>query len=83
MKKISIEEANSLIFDMLRREHIEDRFYELACDLFQKYVTKIAEENEIEDWGTVDEEGGEMWYDESQDEFLRCAFARIKEFVEQ
>ena len=79
MAKISIEQAEQELFDLLYAEDIEDRLYDLAKDLFDKSVRKIEDEHTIENPDVLDRD--EEWYDSSFEEFMRQAFGRMIDFL--
>lgn len=79
MERLSIEQAEHKLFDLLYSESIEDRLYELAQDLFNRSVRKLEEEYEVEDLEFLESDA--EWYDDSYDEFIRQAFGRMSDFL--
>ena len=87
MKKISIQEAEQKMWELLDKEHLEDRLYELARELTNQYIEKIEKEYTIVDVDGVPcnselSEDGEMWYDDVREELVIDIFERVTNFVE-
>lgn len=78
MEKINIYEAENLVRKMANDELIQDRVYELAQGLTEKYIEKVAGTNEIDG---LDEYGsGEEWYDEVKEEAMHILFEKLSAF---
>lgn len=79
-QKITIEQAEWKLFDMLNAELMGDRIYEFAQELFYRYINVIETGNKIEtDVLGRDEE----WYDEVHDEFFQAVYDRINKFMKE
>lgn len=77
---ITVEKAQSILIDKANKEQIEDRFYEFAQGLVDKYIEEIGSVYTLTDKDeVVDEDGGEMWYDDAKETAMKVLFERIAE----
>ena len=79
MARITIEQAENMMFDLLGKEDMGDRIYEFAQALFVKYIDKIEAENQVINKDILDR--CEEWYDHAQDEFFQTVYDRITKFM--
>lgn len=75
-KPISIFDAEQKVREFANNELVEDRVYELAQDLVNKYIDKVEEEFAI-----TDENGDDtMWYDEVREDAIKIIFEKLDAF---
>ena len=75
-KSISIFDAEQKVREFANNELVEDRVYELAQDLVNKYIDKVEEEFAI-----TDENGDDtMWYDEVREDAIKIIFEKLDAF---
>jgi hypothetical protein len=75
-KPISIFDAEQKVREFANNELVEDRVYELAQDLVNKYIGKVEEEFAI-----TDENGdGTMWYDDVREDAMKIIFEKLDAF---
>ena len=75
-KPISIFDAEQKVREFANKELVEDRVYELAQDLVNKYIDKVEEEFAI-----TDENGDDtMWYDEVREDAIKIIFEKLDAF---
>lgn len=79
MAKISIEQAESMVFDLLNKEDLGDRIYEFAQELFQRYIRQISERYSIENPDVLDRH--EEWYDGVYEDFHQEVYAKMIDFL--
>lgn len=81
-KSISIFDAEQKVREFANKELIEDRVYELAQDLVNKYIGKVEEEFTITDENGVECDGdnGTMWYDDVREDAMKIIFEKINAF---
>ena len=77
--QITSDYAIEMMFDTLSEEHIEDRIYEFAQELFDGYIAQIEDNNEITDKDKYD--SGEEWYDEIREEFFQAVYDKMLGFL--
>ena len=78
--RITIEQAERKMFGLLQTEDMGDRVYELAQDLYQKYIQYIEEHFEItgkEEYLDSDQE----WYDSIYEEFFQAVYDAMVKFL--
>ena len=77
-KPISIFDAEQKVREFANNELVEDRVYELAQDLVNKYIDKVEEEFAI-----TDENGDDtMWYDEVREDAIKIIFEKLDAFFQ-
>ena len=75
-KPISIFDAEQKVREFANKELVEDRVYELAQDLVNKYIGKVEEEFAI-----TDENGDDtMWYDDVREDAMKIIFEKLDAF---
>ena len=75
-KPISIFDAEQKVREFANNELVEDRVYELAQGLVNKYIGKVEEEFAI-----TDENGDDtMWYDEVREDAMKIIFEKLDAF---
>ena len=75
-KPISVFDAEQKVREFANNELVEDRVYELAQDLVNKYIDKVEEEFAI-----TDENGDDtMWYDEVREDAIKIIFEKLDAF---
>lgn len=75
-KPISIFDAEQKVREFANKELVEDRVYELAQGLVNKYINKVEEEFAI-----TDENGDDtMWYDEVREDAMKIIFEKLDAF---
>ena len=79
MARITIEEAEQKMFDLLNAEDMGDRIYEFAQELFQRYINVIESGNTITNKDVLDRY--EEWYDGVQEEFYQAVYDRATKFL--
>lgn len=81
---ISITDAETKVMELANNEHIEDRVYELAKELVEKYTSEVEEKFNIVDYDgeKVSDENhdGSMWYDEVRETAMKCLFEKLSAF---
>ena len=81
---ISVTDAEIKVMELANNEKIEDRVYELAKELAEKYSSEVEEKFKIVDCDgeEVSDENcdGSMWYDEVRDTAMRCLFEKLSAF---
>ena len=75
-KPISIFDAEQKVREFANKELVEDRVYELAQDLVNKYIGKVEEEFAITDVNG----DGTMWYDDVRDDAMKIIFEKLDAF---
>ena len=80
-KKITIEQAEVMLTDMLEKISMGDKVYEFAQNLFDAFVNVVETSNEIVDNDTLN--SGEMWYDEIRDDFFQMVYDKITNFMKK
>lgn len=75
-KPISIFDAEQKVREFANKELVEDRVYELAQDLVNKYINKVEEEFAITDVNGDDT----MWYDDVRDDAMKIIFEKLDVF---
>lgn len=75
-KPISIFDAEQKVREFANKELVEDRVYELAQDLVNKYIGKVEEEFAITDVNGDDT----MWYDDVRDDAMKIIFEKLDAF---
>ena len=75
-KPISIFDAEQKVREFANKELVEDRVYELAQDLVNKYIDKVEEEFAITDVNGDDT----MWYDDVRDDAMKIIFEKLDAF---
>ena len=78
MKKITIEEAEQILFNLLD-DDIEDVVYEAARALLFKLVKKVEDNYTIVNKDILDR--GEEWYDSVEDLFMQEVYDRMSKFL--
>ena len=78
MKKISIEEAEQRLFEMLDKEDIGDVIYEAVRELFMKYVRRIEDGFKVTSPDILDRY--EEWYDGVQDSFMEAGYDKMLKY---
>lgn len=77
-KAISIFDAEQKVREFANKELIEDRVYELAQSLADKYIKQVEDEYGVEcDGESVD---GSMWYDEVKEDTMKILFEKLDAF---
>lgn len=77
-KPISIFDAEQKVREFANKELIEDRVYELAQDLADKYIKQVEDEYGVEcDGESAD---GSMWYDEVKEDTMKILFEKLDAF---
>lgn len=77
-KPISIFDAEQKVREFANKELVEDRVYELAQDLVNKYIDKVEEEFAI-----TDENGNDtMWYDDVREDAMKIIFEKLDAFFQ-
>lgn len=78
--KLTIEGAQKYMFDLLNKEDMGDRIYELAQDIFQGCINVVENNSVIEG---VEEylDTGQAWYDEIQEEFYQAVYDKMTDFL--
>lgn len=83
-KPISIFDAEQKVREFANKELVEDRVYELAQDLVNKYIDKVEKEFAITDENGVECDGescdGTMWYDDARDDAMKIIFEKLDAF---
>ena len=83
-KPISIFDAEQKVREFANKELVEDRVYELAQDLVNKYIDKVEEEFAITDVNGAECVGGScdgtMWYDDVRDDAMKIIFEKLDVF---
>ena len=83
-KPISIFDAEQKVREFANKELVEDRVYELAQDLVNKYIDKVEEEFAITDVNGVECVGescdGTMWCDDVRDDAMKIIFEKLDAF---
>ena len=83
-KPISIFDAEQKVREFANKELVEDRVYELAQDLVNKYIDKVEEEFAITDVNGGEYVGescdGTMWYDNVRDDAMKIIFEKLDAF---
>lgn len=79
--KITIEQAQKCMFELLKKADLGDRVYEFAQNVFQGFINFIETGAEIKDKEKLD--SGEAWYDEIQEEFYQAVYDKLTEFLTQ
>ena len=75
-KPISIFDAEQKVREFANNELVEDRVYELAQDLVNKYIGKVEGEFAI-----IDENGDDtMWYDDVREDAMKIIFEKLDAF---
>ena len=79
-RKISIDEAQALMYNSLNVVDFGDKAYELAQDIFQGFINVIETNCEIEG---VEEylDPDQEWYDEIQEDFYQQVYDKLTEFL--
>lgn len=81
---ISVTDAEQKVMELANAEQIEDRVYELAKELAEKYSSEVEEKFKIVDYDgeEVSDENcdGSMWYDEVRDTAMKCLFEKLSAF---
>lgn len=77
-KPISIFDAEQKVREFANKELIEDRVYELAQDLVDKYIKQVEDEYGVE-CDAVDLDGS-MWYDEVREDAKKILFEKLDAF---
>lgn len=81
---ISITDAETKVMELANFEKIEDRVYELAKELVEKYASEVEERFSIVDCDgkevNVESNDGSMWYDEVRDTAMKCLFEKLSAF---
>lgn len=81
MAKISIEQAEQMMFDSLAKEDMGDRIWEFAQELYQKYIRQIEEKHTVVNKDVLDRD--EEWYDGIYEEFFQEVYERMINFLTQ
>ena len=83
-KPISIFDAEQKVREFANKELVEDRVYELAQDLVNKYIDKVEEEFAITDVNGVECVGEScvdtMWYDDVREDAMKIIFEKLDAF---
>lgn len=83
-KPISIFDAEQKVREFANKELVEDRVYELAQDLVNKYIDKVEEEFAITDVNGAECVGKScvdtMWYDDVRDDAMKIIFEKLDAF---
>ena len=83
-KPISIFDAEQKVREFANKELVEDRVYELAQDLVNKYIDKVEEEFAITDVNGAECVGescdGTMSYDDVRDDAMKIIFEKLDAF---
>jgi hypothetical protein len=79
-RKITIDEAQALMYNSLNVVDFGDKVYELAQDIFQGFINVIETKCEIEG---VEEylDSDQAWYDEIQEDFYQQVYDKLTEFL--
>ena len=79
-KSISIFDAEQKVREFANKELVEDRVYELAQDLVNKYIDKVEEEFAITDENGVECVGESLWYDDVREDAMKIIFEKLDAF---
>ena len=83
-KTISVWEAEREVRILAEKEPIEDRVYELAQELAEKYTAEVENNHRIVDDDSGEEVSedadGTMWYDEVREDAKKIIFEKIADF---
>ena len=83
-KPISIFDAEQKVREFANKELVEDRVYELAQDLVNKYIDKVEEEFAITDVNGAECAGEScvdtMWYDDVREDAMKIIFEKLDAF---
>lgn len=79
-KPISIFDAEQKVREFANKELVEDRVYELAQDLVNKYIDKVEEEFAITDENGVECVGESLWYDDVREDAMKIIFEKLDAF---
>ena len=76
--RISIPEAETLLFKELDATSFGDAIYELAGELFQKCIIAVESKNTV----TGEMDTDEAWYDEAQQDFYQKVYDKMLDFLQ-
>jgi hypothetical protein len=79
--KLTIEQAQHAMFELLKKADLGDRVYEFAQGIFQGFINFLETGAEIKDKERLD--SGEEWYDGIQEEFYQAVYDKLTEFLTQ
>ena len=86
-KPISIFDAEQKVIRRAMNEQVEDRAYEMAQELVDKYIKEVEDEYAVTDANGVECDGecadGSMWYDEVREDAKRVIFEKLAIFFQK
>ena len=86
-KPISIFDAEQNVIRLAMNEQVEDRAYEMAQDLVDKYIKQVEHEFAVTDANGVECYGesadGSMWYDEVREDAKRVICEKLAIFFQK